>query len=218
MRRLALGGLVVGLVISFAAHAASLHREYVWEYAGRTWTLEHTFDLATYTRYRALPRVARFTDYGEYVLDPGDDALLEDLVGDLERMATAARFDDWQALHLIASFVQSLRYVAEETEYPRYPIETLVEGCGDCEDLAILTADILRQMGFGVVLLAFTTEMHMAVGIRMTPPDSCTARAFEWNGDAYYYLETTAAGWTIGQVPTAYTSDPDVIALAPATP
>jgi hypothetical protein len=218
MRRLALGVLVAAIIFSFATDAATLSREYTWEYAGRTWTLTQGFELRAYSRYRALPRVVHLIDYGDYVLDPGDDAAIGDLVADLERLAAEAGLDTWGRLHLVASFVQSLRYVPEKGEYPRYPIETLVEGCGDCEDLAILTAAILRQMGFGVVLLAFTTEMHMAVGIRVRPPDPSGVCAYEWNGDDYYYLETTATGWTIGKMPPGYTSVPAIIALSPATP
>jgi len=30
------------------------------------------------------------------------------------------------------------------SEYPRYPVETLVDGVGDCEDSAILYASIVR--------------------------------------------------------------------------
>jgi predicted transglutaminase-like cysteine proteinase len=218
MRRLALGVLVTATIAGLSADAATLSKVYAWEYVGRTWTVNHAFDLGAYTHYRSLPRVAQFTDYGEYVLDPDDDGLIAELASELEQMADRAELDEWETLHLIVSFVQSLRYVPDQGEYPRYPIETLVEGCGDCEDLAILTAEIVRQMGFGVVLLAFTEEMHMAVGIRAGADAVPDGAAFEWNGDAYYYVETTAIGWAIGQMPTQYVSSPDIIALAPPTP
>ncbi|MFC2077673.1 transglutaminase-like domain-containing protein [Candidatus Bipolaricaulota bacterium] len=217
MRRLALGILLAAIIGGVATQAATITREYTWEYASRKWVLTHDFDLRAYSQFRSLPRVSHYTDYGDYVLDPGNDEMIAGLVEDLEGLAQAAGLDVWEKLHLIVSFVQSLRYVSEEAEYPRYPIETLVEGCGDCEDLAILTAAILRQMGFGVVLLAFTAEMHMAVGIRILPPDPGEAHAYAWNGDTYYYLETTGTGWTIGEMPTEYTSIPTIIALSSPT-
>ena len=216
MRRFVSGVLVFGILVGVSGHAATVDRKYTWDYGGRTWTLTHAFDLSAYSRYRSLPRLSAFTDYAEYVVNTDDDATIASLAAELLTLAHAAALNEWEALHLIISFVQSFRYVPEETEYPRYPIETLIEGCGDCEDLAILTADILRQLGFDVVLLAFTEEMHMAVGIRAYPPDGRTANAFDWNGDSYYYLETTAAGWTIGQMPAQFTSAPNIIALAPA--
>jgi len=219
MRKLVLGVLLAAIAISgVTTLAASVDRQYAWEYSGRTWTLRHTFPLDAYNRFRLLPRVSTYTAYGEYIVDPGDDETLASLIAELEDMAISAGLNVWEKLNLIIAFVQSFRYVAEEGEYPRYPIETLVDGCGDCEDLALLTAAILRQIGFGVVLLAFTEEMHMAVGIRVLPPEPCNAQTYEWEGDVYYYLETTGTGWTIGQMPARYTSLPDIIAVAARSP
>ena len=60
--------------------------------------------------------------------------------------------------------------------------------------------------------------MHMAFGIRVQPPNAVDAASYEWNGERYYYVETTAAGWSIGTMPTCYTSAPEIIALASVTP
>lgn len=50
-------------------------------------------------------------------------------------------------------------------EYPKYPVETLVEG-GDCEDKSILLAAILRAMGYRTALLVFSGNPgHIAVGV-----------------------------------------------------
>jgi len=216
MRKWVLAALLVAVTVASAStFAASIARQYKWEYMGRAWTLTHVYAIDVYYGFRSQPRVSTYTAYAEYVLNPGDDEVVSSLVAGLETLARSANLNVWEKLNLIVSFVQSLRYVPEEGEYPRYPIETLVEGCGDCEDLAILAAAILRQMGFDVVLLAFMTEMHMAVGVRVLPPDNAAGQAYEWNGDKYYYLETTGTGWTIGKMPTRYTSAPDIIAVAP---
>jgi len=206
--------LAVVSLWSLVAHAASIEKHYTWESMGRVWTLTQFYASNVYQQFRALPRVSDYRDYAQYARDPGDDAVLEALAGELEALARAADLDDWERLNLVISFVQSLRYVPEEGEYPRYPIETLVEGCGDCEDLAILAAAILEEMGFDVALLAFTTEMHMAVGIRALLPASADYQAYEWNGAKYYYVETTGVGWTLGRVPSTYRSTPEIIAVS----
>ena len=210
--------IIAVLAGSVMSSAASISKQYAWEYFGRTWTLTQKFTVDAYDQFRSLPRVADYTAYADYILDPTDDEALGSLIGKLEELAVSAGLNVWEKLNLIVSFVQSFRYVSEDGEYPRYPIETLVEGCGDCEDLAILTAAMLRQMGFRVVLLAFTSERHMAVGICVLPPGSDNGQTYEWNGDTYYYLETTGTGWTIGKIPTRYTSSPDIIAVSSATP
>lgn len=218
MRKLVLAVLVTAFAVELWGQAAPITREFTWEFSGRVWTLTHTFSGDAYRHFRSLPRVAAYTAYADYALEPSNDVELASLIADMEGMAHSAGLNVWEKLNLVVAFVQSLRYEAEEGEYPRYPIETLVEGCGDCEDFAILTAAIFEQMGFGVVLLAFTAENHMAVGIRVLPPNAPEAVSYEWSGDRYYYLETTATGWAIGTMPTRYTSSPEIIPVAPTTP
>ena len=219
MRKLVMTvALIAVLAGGTTSFAASISRQYAWEYLGRTWTLTHEFVADAYHQFRSLPRVADYTAYADYILDPSDDEAIGSLIAKLEKLAGSAGLNVWEKLNLIVSFVQSFRYASEDGEYARYPIETLVEGCGDCEDLAILTAAILRQMGFGVVLLAYMSERHMAVGIRVLPPGHGDGQTYEWNGDTYYYLETTGTGWTIGKMPTRYTSSPDIIAVTSTTP
>jgi len=210
--------LALVLAASLTVWASSITHSYSWEYGNRRWSLTHTFPLAAYTRARELPHTVNYADYANYVHDPVDDEAISSLIEELEALAFQAGLNVWEKLNLIMAFVQSLEYEAEAREYPKYPIETLVEGRGDCEDFSILAAALLKQMGFGVVLLAFTEEMHMAIGIRVLPPGEEDSHCYLWNGDAYYYLETTASGWAIGTLPSNYTSSPKIIAVAPVGP
>jgi len=210
--------LALVLASSSAVWGSSVTHNYSWEYGNRRWSLTHTFPLAEYTRAREQPHTVNYADYANYVLDPVDDVAISSLIAELEAIAYAAGLNVWEKLNLIIAFVQSLEYQTEAHEYPKFPIETLVEGRGDCEDFSILTAAILKQMGFGVVLLAFTQEMHMAIGIRVLPPGEADSHCYVWNGDAYYYLETTASGWSIGTQPSDYTSSPKIIAVASPGP
>jgi len=89
----------------------------------------------------------------------------------------------------------------------------LVDGQGDCEDAAILTAALVQQIGFDVVLLAFLQERHMAIGIRVLPPQHEQLQAYEWDGDLYFYVEPTGIGWAIGQRPSNYNSQPAIVGL-----
>jgi len=205
--------LLVLLSLSFAAlgQGASTQQSYRWEYAGRTWTLTYSFSTEHYRFFRTLPRILDYADYPDYVDDPRDDAQLQSLIDALERLAADAGMDAWAKLNLVIAFVQSIPYAGESCEYPRYPLETLVERQGDCEDAAILAAALLRQMRFDVVLLAFLEEQHMALGIRVLPPTPAEHPPYAWNGDSYYYLEPTTTGWEIGDVPAMYRSQPRIL-------
>jgi len=205
--------LVLGvlLLVSWQASSeeAALERTYVWSYAGRTWTITHTFPFAMVESQRSLARTLEPSAYGNYVSDPQDDEVLRGFLDHVERAAVGLNV--WERLNLVLALVQSIPYATEPCEYPRYPLETLVDQRGDCEDVAILTVALVREMGFAAVLLAFLEERHVGVGIRVLPPHYADCQAYEWAGDLYYYVEATNPGWGVGQLPPAFRSDPMVI-------
>ena len=103
------------------------------------------------------------------------------------------------------AFVQNLPYTTDSAtspfdEYPRYPIETLVDNGGDCEDTSILLASILNSMGYGVILIELPG--HCAVGVK--GGDNIYGTYWEYAGEKYFYIETTDSGWAIGEIPDEY--------------
>jgi hypothetical protein len=141
-------------------------------------------------------------DYAAYIFDQYDDSFVELIAAELNE--TIFSLDVVDSVNYIASFVQDIRYATDEaidptcTEYPRFPIELLVEGRGDCEDKAILAASLLDEIGIEVALLRLPN--HMAVGVHL-PED---AIAFEYYLDEYYFLETTRNRWVVGKIPEEY--------------
>lgn len=162
--------------------------------------------IALYEYYQQRERIPT-ENYSIYVTDPSDDALITDLVDMLRWEAQKQGFDQLATTNFAVSFVQSLPYTSDEVttqhdEYPRYPIETLYDNGGDCEDTCILLAAVLRAMDYDVVLLRLPE--HMALGVRW---DSGVSGAYyDHDGARYYYLETTGTGWVIGEIPDEYKS------------
>jgi hypothetical protein len=72
-------------------------------------------------------------------------------------------------------------------------------GGGDCEDKAILTANILRNLGFNVSL--FRLPDHMAVGVNISSEE---LSEFDYYIDGYYFLETTTGRNPCGFIPKEY--------------
>ena len=131
-----------------------------------------------------------FSEYGQPVI--------RGLAKALETVAKS----ETDKVEVALSYVQSLPYSYDSTskgreEYVRYPIETLVDGCGDCEDKSVLLAAILHEMNIGFVLLM--APDHMAVGVNCEPRRDTVG--FVFNGKKYYYAETTQTDFKIGQVP-----------------
>lgn len=189
-------------LVTVGSFADTLYRTYEWDFQGIPWTWKLSIPYEAYRFFRDLPRT---DDYSIYVTTPYDDQFLASLVDILEEAAREAGYDEWETINFVISFVQSLPYTSDRVtsgydEYPRYPIETLVDRGGDCEDTSILTAALLYQMGYDVILLTFPN--HVAVGIWCDYiPD---AWYYTVNGRDYYYLETTGKGWEIGEMPKEY--------------
>ena len=205
--------LLLALTLNAFAQGNSIRRTYSWTYGGRMWSFTYDFPTSTYQLQQSLTRTLDYAAYDVYVNDLRDNDVLRDFVAKLEETATGLNVSE--RLNLVIALVQSIPYVGESCEYPRYPLEMLIEQKGDCEDAAILTAALVKHMGFDVVLLAFLEERHMAVGIRVLPPQHEDLQAYEWNGDLYFYLEPTSLGWAIGQIPPTYRSQPAIIGLQP---
>lgn len=146
----------------------------------------------------------RTRNYGAYVSDTYDDPYLSGVVSDFESYGQDRGMNDVEIIDHMMAFVQDLEYTSDQVsagfnEYPKYPVETLVDQGGDCEDTCILLASLLESFGYGSVLLAFYDEQHMALGV--AGEEAVTGTSYQHNGRDYYYVETTAPDWGVGMVP-----------------
>lgn len=174
-----------------------------WPYDGKTWSWTFELDPALPEHYRAIERQDFDDAYAAFVLDTGDDRVMESLAARLRSTADARGWDDRKLLDFALAFVQSLPYATDDItsgfdEYPRYPLETLLDEGSDCEDTSILYASLVQQLGFEVVLLS--PPGHLAVGVHLPGAEGNTVH----EGTSYLYAETTSPGWRVGQVPDPY--------------
>jgi len=124
----------------------------------------------------------------------------------LARCAVSNGFDYFHTAEFIQSFVGgAIPYQA--TDVPELIGQTMIDS-GDCKDKSVLLAAILKSLSYQVVLLEFApssgeTAGHMAVGVAMNdsqiPQGGTPLSYFPYNGLKYYFAETTAPGWTLGQ-------------------
>jgi hypothetical protein len=147
-----------------------------------------------YTYYLGLYRLDA-SDYAAYEFDRHDNKYTELVTNKLKSLYTSST--DIGIINYVASFVQNFEYVEDETDcdYPRYPIETLKEKKGDCEDKAILTASILKNLGYNVSLIQL--PKHVAVGVHLDE----NATDEDYFIEEYYYLETSSTNWVLGKIP-----------------
>ena len=177
-------------------------KTYLWSYQGRQYSLQLSIPESHYLYYQGLDRIPT-DDWSIYVTHPYDDDYIDVIIRKFNNIAIDRGYTEIQKVNLVISFVQNLPYTSDSVttsfdEYPRFPLETLVDGGGDCEDSAILTAALMDAMSYPIVLLGLPG--HMAVGIGI----SGTGSYYEYEGEEYYYLETTGTGWELGEIPVDY--------------
>jgi len=172
-------------------------RNYQWTFDDYryTYTLKIPTSLYAYYKEQTHDR-----NYVKYAISEQDRKSIDRITTTFQNKADSKT----EAAYNLIAFIQSLPYSKDHVstgydEYPRYPIETLVDGTGDCEDTAILTAALLKEMNYDVVLIS--PPNHMAVGITCS---DCSGTFYTYNDKKYYYLETTANNWRVGQLPEKY--------------
>jgi hypothetical protein len=180
----------------------TIRKDFTWAYGGETWAITLYIPEHLYEYYSGRTRLPT-ADYSVYVTHPLDDEYIATIIGEFDDIAAAEGYDDVQVVELVVAFVQSLPYTSDDVttgfdEYARYPIETLVDGGGDCEDSSILTSAILDGMEYGAVL--FNLPGHVGVGVDVDHYGTY----WLYEDVKYYYVETTGEGWEIGELPEAH--------------
>jgi hypothetical protein len=172
---------------------------YQWNYLGSQ-TLKIPEVDWFYEYYKSVKRFD-IIDYAAYVFDRYDEHYIEFLAHQLLSLKNLKT--DVEKINFIASFVQGIEYMKDDPEnetyeYPRYPLETLKQKRGDCEDKAILTAALLESLGYNVSLIRL--PQHMAVGVHLDE----TLSVYSYYIDQYYFLETTTLSMPLGKIPPEY--------------
>jgi hypothetical protein len=182
----------------------TIDRDYQWYFEGKQYDMSLSIPESQYNYYQGLTRAYQ-DDYSIYVTHPYDDEFINTIIRKFNFIALEDHMTEEDKINLVISFVQSLPYTVDSVttafdEYPRYPLETLIDNGGDCEDTSILTASLLHSMNYEVILIA--PPEHMAVGVNIE------SNGYSWTYEEakYYFLETTGEGWKIGELPDDYKS------------
>lgn len=148
-----------------------------------------------------VPMSDRVPDWTPWVVDGATPEVWRAAAEIRKRMHDLglSRFEEAMAT---LGFAQSIEYSLDvdttgAEEYWRYPIETIYDQTGDCEDSAILAAAVLRTLGHGVIPIV--TREHAALAVEA--PVGMPGTFVEFEGRHYYYCETTTEGFRIGALP-----------------
>ncbi|EMR73437.1 putative periplasmic protein [Thermoplasmatales archaeon SCGC AB-539-N05] len=191
------------------------NKTYSWEFKNKNWELSLDIPIKTYVRYRNSKVVRNPQSVGSAAMASfvtSGEPVIVDLTNKLQLLVENEGYNNVTMVNFVLRFIQYLRYSEDNAsvgpnEYWRYPVETLVDETGDCEDTSVLFASIMERMGYDAVLLLYVIEKndnligHLAVGMHA---DDCNGDFVSKGGRRYYYCETTTRGYEIGITPKDY--------------
>jgi hypothetical protein len=152
--------------------------------------------------------------YRALVQDPSQDNLYTAILAEADKIRLQENLSDDEYFELITVYTQSLRYETREQNPAKFPVETVVDLAGDCDDKSLLLAGLLSREGYRVALLLFGPESHMAVGVG--------SDKYLYKNTGYTFVETTNYSFVgvptekLGGNLTLY-SDPVIIPISNGT-
>jgi hypothetical protein len=173
-----------------------------WQFEGAEVRLSVPVDAAVYQGAKTAQKSALFFKeidelewipayYRAFVDEPSQEPLFELMIRDLRGLRDSLGLDSDRYAELIVSAVQSLDYRTDPVYLePKFPVETVGDVNGDCDDKTLLAAALLAREGYDVAILLFEDEQHVALGIR--------TNGSTFGGSGYALVETTTPtlfGW-----------------------
>lgn len=181
-------------------------RQFAWYFDGYHWVWNLSIPESLYNAYVSVPDSVRtqisLSNFGYFVTT--DDSYIQGLASKLNATASQLNFDSVQEINFVLSFVQSIPYATDANstgyqDYPRFPIETLVDNVGDCKSHSILFASLTLSLGYGSIFI--NPPNHLAVGVL---GNDLPGSSWTYDNQMYYYCETTGSGFTIGVLPDQF--------------
>ncbi len=173
-------------------------RTVYWIHHGLSHTTQFGIHEDKYWHYKDQERGSCCDDWAKFVTPY--DQTIRTIAQDVADVSIST--GDTNKVQIAINFVESMVYEYDidyisELEWPKYPIETIIDQRGDCEDTSFLMASILGALDYDTIILIFSD--HVAVGVWC---ESCTGTYYNYNGRKYFFLETTgyADNWEVGRI------------------
>ena len=186
-----------------------------WDYKSSTYTVSLRISLDDYNAYSSSD--ARRTSGSEdqmRALVTYDDRYVKELAHQFDVLG--AGMDRLGKANLLLSYVQAIPYMYDSDlngrdEYWKFPLETITDGAGDCEDTSILFCAIAKAMGYDTALMTLhASSMPGSIGaqnhcVSLVSVEGETGYGvYTTVGDVgYYFCETTSMGHDVGANPWA---------------
>lgn len=189
---------------------------FTFPFSGKNTTVIIPVDIALYNGAQAADKNAYLLPgipdeewvpdyYRAFITEPAHDAWFNSVLTSLRNARPDITPGSDEYADYLTAFVQNIRYmITGGLGNPKFPIETIADEEGDCDDKSILLAGLLFREGYNVSLFYLEDANHMAVGI--------AGPACAYHGTGYGYLEATSPRY-IGTSPGDYPEDEPIIEI-----
>jgi hypothetical protein len=179
-------------------------------------TLYTSVPPSLYDYYRSKSRsLYSDSDYSKFVTPDAVRSIAESIKNGIRNKL----YSDEEFANVVLMVVRQVQYVRSNV---KYPAETIVDNSGNCDELSLLAASIMKAGGLDVVLLYYKglNPRHMNVGVYLpyTPVYRTWWMApqfYEYNDKKYWIAECTPLGeWKVGDLPSSLVgAEPRIISL-----
>lgn len=130
--------------------------------------------------------------YSAIAYDPAQDQMYAELLGFFDAYSDNHSLTGDEYIELLTTYVQNIPYKTSGREI-KFPIETVIEEWGDCDDKSILLAGLLDKKGYDAGVFLFKKDNHMAAGVK-------GGYQTDYENSGYSLIETTRYAY-IGEIP-----------------
>jgi len=174
-----------------------------WEYQSNQYSISLALDKETYNFWKSKDHTCCYEDEDYLKYSTPDAGYVIETAQSLEDMAIAnGHTSQLEKAEFILAFVGTIPYVFDpddDWDHPKYPIETLWENGGDCEDSSALYASLMEALGYQTILVLLEAKYepsdtwggHALVGIHI-PNHSGDSFTLSGDSKSYFIAETTA--------------------------
>lgn len=205
-------------------------KSYSWTYDGNSYTASVSYDYSEFEKYSgttgaSLTERETFDDLTSFIVVNDVVTSLEDQLAAKYTATYSTEASGQGYAEFILAFIQiCYSYLYDqslygEAEYYAFPMETIQNGGGDCEDTSILCAALFEAAGYDAGVFLIPGHCIAAVALDSYTPgdvDSSYAKSvaqfhYTYDGKTYYGCETTLDEnvYGVGWISSDYAIDSD---------
>ncbi len=145
------------------------NKTFDWSYGGKDYSITLGIRYSDYYTYKTddIIRSQGTTEHDKMFVTSDDKYVKQ--IAEYISGATVG-LDKAEVVNVLLRFTQTIPYVYDsesvgQEEYWKYPLETLYDGNGDCEDTSILFCAVGKAMGYDTALMLFSGHATGAISI-----------------------------------------------------